>query len=90
MDNATVKLLGQATTIGELKALIDKYPDNTSFGFRNQPLQLLFEIQSGNEKFVVFDDVKYAECKKCGGKGWFEQNGELCDECVFGTVEDVE
>ena len=52
------KCLGTAVTIGELKALIEKYDDATPFGFRNQPLQSLFEVNysdgSEHETHVVF------------------------------------
>ncbi len=48
------KLLGEAMTVGELRELLNNYDDNTSFGFRNQPLQSLYEIRYGSEKYVVF------------------------------------
>ena len=46
--------LGIATTIGELKKLIENYPDETSFGFKNQPVQELYEVKSPDVMFVVF------------------------------------
>tara|TARA_B110001452_G_scaffold265390_1_gene269935 strand:+ start:113 stop:316 length:204 start_codon:yes stop_codon:yes gene_type:complete len=49
-----VRSLGVAQTIGELKKLIAEYPDETSFGFRNQPMQELYEVQNKEETFVVF------------------------------------
>lgn len=49
-----VKELGEAKTIGELKELIKNYPDETSFGFRNQPMQSLHEVKSDETVFVVF------------------------------------
>lgn len=51
--------LGVATTVGELRKLIEQYPDETSFGFRNQPMQALYEVDTScgqlNELYVVFD-----------------------------------
>lgn len=49
-----VRSLGIAQTIGELKKLIAEYPDETSFGFRNQPMQELYEVENKEETFVVF------------------------------------
>lgn len=46
--------LGVATTIGELKKIIQNYPDETSFGFRNQPMQELHEVKYPDVVFVVF------------------------------------
>jgi len=37
------KNLGTPKTVGELKELIKNYPDETTFGFRNQPMQSLFD-----------------------------------------------
>lgn len=48
------KLLGEAITVGELKKLLNKYDDKTSFGFRNQPMQQLYELKYGENIFVVF------------------------------------
>lgn len=44
-DKSGVKPLGTPTTIGELKLLINGYDDDVSFGFRNQPLQTLYELE---------------------------------------------
>lgn len=51
---SVVRSLGVATTIGELKKLIENYPDETSFGFRNQPMQELHEVKYFDVVFVVF------------------------------------
>lgn len=48
------KKLGTPVTIGELKKLINGYDDHVSFGFKNQPVQSLFEIRYGETVFVVF------------------------------------
>lgn len=48
------KFLGEPTTIGELKQIISNYSDDTDFGFRNQPIQGLFDISFGDESFVAF------------------------------------
>lgn len=48
--------LSTPTTIGELRKIIAKYPDNTPFGFRNQPLQDLYEVQNLKETYIVFQE----------------------------------
>jgi len=48
------KYLGEARTVGELKKMLEDYPDSTSFGFHNQPMQTLHEIKYQNDKYVVF------------------------------------
>jgi hypothetical protein len=49
-----IQRLGSPRTIGELKDLIDKLPNETPFGFRNQPSQDLFEIKDTNQTHIVF------------------------------------
>lgn len=51
------KVIGIATTIGELKKLISQYPDETSFGFFNQGQQQLEEVTIGKKFFVVFKEL---------------------------------
>ncbi len=52
------KSLGIVSTIGQLRKLIKKYPDNTSFGFRNQPMQELTESTSDvGQTFVTFQEL---------------------------------
>jgi len=53
-SNSQIRSLGIATTIGELKELIKNYPDDTSFGFRNQPMQKLYEVKYDDIVFVTF------------------------------------
>ena len=53
-SNSQIRSLGIATTIGELKELIKNYPDDTSFGFRNQPMQKLYEVKYDDDVFVTF------------------------------------
>jgi len=53
-ENDHCKLIGEARTVGELKKFLDGYNDNASFGFRNQPMQALYEVRYGKEKYVVF------------------------------------
>ena len=53
-NDINTNLLGTPFTIGELKKLISKYPNNTPFGFRNQPIQDLYEVKHENKIFVVF------------------------------------
>jgi hypothetical protein len=50
-----LKILGNPITIGELKKMIEKYPDETSFGFRNMPLLTLYEVKGINGKYLVFN-----------------------------------
>ena len=52
----TAHRLGVATTIGELRKMIEIYPDDTSFGFRNQPMQELCEVKYSDVTFVVFQE----------------------------------
>ncbi len=54
-NQSVVTLLGTPTTVGELKALLANYSDDTSFGFRNQPIQSLHEINYIDFTAVVFD-----------------------------------
>lgn len=75
--------LGTATTIGELRELIKNYPDETSFGFRNQAMQELHEVKYPDETFVVFQPnepnpmqggaweitIKEGACPKCSNFG---------------------
>ncbi|MBL0144902.1 MAG: hypothetical protein IPP48_03240 [Chitinophagaceae bacterium] len=50
-----IEKLGVPTTIGELKELINDYPNSTSFGFRNQPLQMLEVV---DDEYVVFQQIE--------------------------------
>ena len=52
-----VRQLGVVDTIGGLKKLIENYPDDTSFGFRNQPMQELHEVDHGDVLFIVFQET---------------------------------
>ena len=47
-------MLGAPRTIGELKKLINRYPDNTDFGFRNQPIQTLCHVEFDDKMYIVF------------------------------------
>lgn len=55
-NNSEITELGKPTTIGELRELISKYPDDVSFGFRNQPMQGLIEVKYPDQIFVVFQE----------------------------------
>ncbi len=46
--------IGTANTVGELKKPLEPYDNDTDFGFRNQPIQSLFEINLADFKAVVF------------------------------------
>lgn len=46
--------LGKATTVVELRKLLEGYSNDTSFGFRNQPLQVLHEVNNSNNIFICF------------------------------------
>jgi hypothetical protein len=39
------------STVGELKEILSKYPDNLNFGFRNQPFQNLNYIKNKDNSF---------------------------------------
>jgi hypothetical protein len=49
-----VRSLGEATTVGELRQLLEGYSDDISFGFRNQPMQALYEVRHPDVVFVCF------------------------------------
>ncbi|MCW3784907.1 hypothetical protein [Plebeiibacterium sediminum] len=56
-NHCKIKHLGICTTIGELRTAIADYPAETSFGFRNQPMQHLHEVSYNDGKtFVVFQE----------------------------------
>jgi len=50
-DGVLCQKIGAANTVGDLRKLLEPYGDEVGFGFRNQPMQSLFEIDS---KFIVF------------------------------------
>ena len=56
MENSH-KELGIPTTLGELKQMIADYPDSTSFGFLNQPIQQLTEREINDQTFVSFEEI---------------------------------
>jgi hypothetical protein len=49
-----VRSLGRAYSIGQLRKLIEPYSNGMSFGFRNQPMQTLYEVEYTNVTFVCF------------------------------------
>lgn len=50
----SMRSLGTAHTIGDLKKMIKDYPDDISFGFRNQLMQCLYEIKYPDQTFICF------------------------------------
>jgi len=50
-------------TIGELKSFIAEYPDNTPFGFINQPVQELIETKYESITFVSFAEIQHFTSK---------------------------
>jgi hypothetical protein len=48
--------LGIPQTVGELRKMLEQYPDHTSFGFRNQPLQILYFVEYPGLKCVCFQE----------------------------------
>lgn len=53
----SMRLIGKCPkTIGELKKLIDKIEDNTSFGFRGMPAFDLYEVIHDGVLHVVFQE----------------------------------
>ncbi len=50
----TTKKLGIAFTVGELRKLLKPYSDDISFGFRNQPMQSLYESKNGKDIYISF------------------------------------
>lgn len=64
MGKSKLKIIGTPRTIGELKKLIEKYPDNIEFGFRNQPMQDLCEVKydkkfGGGGLAIVFEHFPF-------------------------------
>lgn len=54
-----MKEIGRPTTLGELREMTKDYPDEVGFGFRNQPMQSLFEVKyQGEAIYVVFQEGK--------------------------------
>jgi|SRR5690242_14094795 len=54
---AEIKKISTPVTVEELREALKDYPGETSFGFRNQPLQSLYELTlvKGGQKYIVFD-----------------------------------
>ncbi len=50
----SAKRLGIARTVGQLRKLLKPYPSRTGFGFRNQPMQALWNVKHGKTVSVVF------------------------------------
>jgi len=46
--------LDMVWTVGELRKLLVPYEDQIGFGFRNQFMQTLYEVDYGDEKCVLF------------------------------------
>lgn len=49
--------LGVPKTIGELRKMIQTYPDDTDFGFHNQPVQMLYARRIEDTLFVGFEQI---------------------------------
>lgn len=45
---------GTVNNIGDLKKIIERYPNDTPFGFRNQPIQTLCDYKDGEFVYVFF------------------------------------
>ncbi|HMR88500.1 MAG TPA: hypothetical protein PKD51_10115 [Saprospiraceae bacterium] len=74
---STIKL-GIPTTVGQLRAMISSYPDDMTFGFRNQPRQML-ETLDGN---MFFDYTKScATCSSDDGEYVSIVDCYLCPSC---------
>lgn len=59
MDDAGIKttIIGVPETVGELKKMLEKYPDELDFGFRNSPRWVLieYEIEEDNYRAILFN-----------------------------------
>jgi hypothetical protein len=55
---ATLINIGTPNTVGELKEMLSKFTDETTFYFYGQPEQDLFKIINGTNISVVFRQVK--------------------------------
>jgi hypothetical protein len=74
--------LGTPVTIGELREMIKDFPDDTHFGFRNQPIQKL-EV---NE----YDGVVYVSFQEIEEEPWEEEyvSGVGFDAPFYGGIID--
>ena len=80
MEQLNWVILGKPTTIGELKKLIEKYDDSVSFGFRNQALQELVDINNGD--YVVFnetDEGKQLRLYDAEERYWEKEYNDIMD-----------
>lgn len=64
LKQPTVRSLGKATTVGQLRMLLEGYSDNTSFSFRNQSLPVLHVVNNLNNTFHTFNDERFRGKKK--------------------------
>lgn len=56
--------LGELSTVDELIKILSKYDKSTTIGFRNQPMQDLYEIKRDNEVFLCFQPKKLKEIEE--------------------------
>lgn len=50
--------LGEAHTVGEFRKMLEGYSDDSKFGFRNQPMQSLFEVRYGESTYLLFQPTE--------------------------------
>ena len=76
-----VKIFEAATTVGELRKQLAMFSDDVPFGFRNQPMQVLYHDKYDNVDYVSFQEhvIEEHECI-CGLRGL--RSWET-DECPF-------
>ncbi len=54
LDKSINQIFDACLTVGELRAQLSKFADNVSFGFRNQPMQVLYHIKYDDFEALVF------------------------------------
>lgn len=67
-DPVNFKNFGTFRTVGELFDFIKDYPADTSFGFRNQPLQNVTEIELNGKKMLAFQQDEQSEFSLVSGE----------------------
>lgn len=54
LHDSIKKIFDAALTVGDLRKQLSYFPDDVSFGFRNQPMQVLYHIKYDDFEALVF------------------------------------
>jgi hypothetical protein len=58
-DHVKITQFSEFQTVGELKSILNKFPDNLDFGFANQPFQNLFHMEY--KKHPIYEALVFRE-----------------------------